>query len=160
MSDILFVTDDFVFSDRVAGVLIRDGKILLQCLAGASDFAFPGGHVSFGETHAGALAREMCEELDVAVDVGALRMVGEITFPWKDRPCQQICLFFNMTLCDDTALRFDALAATDNIEDTDIPIEFHWVPLADLPSLSVYPAGAADLLRRSETGIVHFVYRE
>ena len=28
--DILFKQDDFVFSYRVGGVLIRDGKILLQ----------------------------------------------------------------------------------------------------------------------------------
>ena len=50
MSDILFHTDAFVFSYRVAGVLLRDGKILLQKPTDDSGFALPGGHVEFGET--------------------------------------------------------------------------------------------------------------
>ncbi|MDD4337811.1 MAG: hypothetical protein PHH46_10595 [Firmicutes bacterium] len=39
-----------VFSYRVSGVLIRDGKILLQHPIGSPDYAFPGGHVCCGET--------------------------------------------------------------------------------------------------------------
>ena len=30
MSDILFKTDDYIFSYRVGGLLIRDGKVLMQ----------------------------------------------------------------------------------------------------------------------------------
>ena len=47
--DILFKQDDFVFSYRVGGVLIRDGKILLQRPKG-DDYAIIGGHVAAMET--------------------------------------------------------------------------------------------------------------
>ena len=47
MSDILFKTDDYVFSYRVAGICIQNGKVLLQGPTNDNGFAFPGGHVAF-----------------------------------------------------------------------------------------------------------------
>lgn len=43
MKDIIFKTDDYVFSYRVGGVLIHDGKILLQKVPGDDGYAVPGG---------------------------------------------------------------------------------------------------------------------
>lgn len=43
--DILFKTEEFIFSYRVGGILIQDDKILLQRPAG-DDYAIPGGHVA------------------------------------------------------------------------------------------------------------------
>ena len=48
MKDLLFKTDDFVFSYRVAGILIHEGKILLQTAGDDPGYAFPGGHVAYG----------------------------------------------------------------------------------------------------------------
>ena len=56
--DLLFRTDDFIFSYRVAAIICRDGKYLLQRPAGTDEYAFPGGHVAYGETNAETLARE------------------------------------------------------------------------------------------------------
>ena len=55
--DILFKQDDFVFSYRVGGVLIRDGKILLQRPKG-DDYSIIGGHVAAMETTEETLKRE------------------------------------------------------------------------------------------------------
>ena len=54
--DILFKQDDFVFSYRVGGVLIRDGKILLQRPKG-DDYSIIGGHVAAMETTEETLKR-------------------------------------------------------------------------------------------------------
>ena len=43
--DILFNNDDFVFSYRVGGILIRNGKILLQRPKN-DDYSIIGGHVA------------------------------------------------------------------------------------------------------------------
>lgn len=51
MSDILFKTEGYVFSYRVAGICIKHGRVLLQKPANDDGFAFPGGHVAFGETN-------------------------------------------------------------------------------------------------------------
>ena len=45
--DILFRTDEYVFSYRVAGICIQNGKVLLQKPDNDTAFAFPGGHVTF-----------------------------------------------------------------------------------------------------------------
>lgn len=47
MKDIIFKTDDYVFSYRVGGV--HNGKILLQKVPNDDGYAFPGGHVTFGD---------------------------------------------------------------------------------------------------------------
>ena len=60
--DILFKQDDFVFSYRVGGVLIRDGKILLQRPKG-DDYSIIGGHIAAMETTEETLKREYTEEL-------------------------------------------------------------------------------------------------
>lgn len=54
MKDILFKTEDYMFSYRVGGLLIRDGKVLMQRAAGDDGYSFIGGHVAFGETTADA----------------------------------------------------------------------------------------------------------
>ena len=42
--DILFKTEDWVFSYRVAGICVQNGKVLLQTTTGEDrSFAFPGG---------------------------------------------------------------------------------------------------------------------
>ncbi|MEA4890348.1 MAG: hypothetical protein VB070_12905 [Clostridiaceae bacterium] len=51
MPDILFKTDDYIFSYRVAGICVQNGKVLLQKPTNDSGYAFPGGHVAFGETN-------------------------------------------------------------------------------------------------------------
>ena len=47
--DILFRTDEYVFSYRVAGICIQNGKVLLQKPDNDTAFAFPGGHVTLGK---------------------------------------------------------------------------------------------------------------
>ena len=43
MADILFKTDDYIFSYRVGGVLIHNGKVLMQNAEGDDGYAFIGG---------------------------------------------------------------------------------------------------------------------
>ena len=50
MSDILFKTDDYVFSYRAAGICIQNGMVLLQKPSNDEGYAFPGGHCALGET--------------------------------------------------------------------------------------------------------------
>lgn len=41
MSDILFKTENYVFSYRIAGICIQNNKILLQKLTNYNGYAFP-----------------------------------------------------------------------------------------------------------------------
>ena len=106
MSDILFKTEDGVFSYRVAGICVQNGKVLLQKATNDPGFAFPGGHAAFGETNAETLKREFKEEIGGDISVGELKWVGEVFFPWGNRPCHQICLYYSVEITDgSTSLR-------------------------------------------------------
>ena len=105
MSDILFKTENYVFSYRVAGICVRDGKVLLQKPTNDNGYAFPGGHVEFGETNAEALIREFKEEIGADIRVGDLKWAAEIFFPWGNKPCHQICLYYDIVLKHSAPIR-------------------------------------------------------
>ena len=161
MTDILFKTEEYVFSYRVAGICLHDGKVLLQKAADDNGFAFPGGHVAFGETNTETLAREFQEEIGADIRVGALKWVGEIFFPWGDRPCHQICLYYEVTLQEEHQIPLSgSFPGDEHLEGLDFTIMFHWVPLGDLYQIEVYPPNAVELLDSQDGGVQHFVYRE
>lgn len=98
--DILFKADDFVFSYRVGGIIINNGKILLQKPRN-DDYAIIGGHVSSLETTMDTLKREFQEEINTDIEIERLMAVGEIFFPWGEKPCHQICLYYKVHLTDE-----------------------------------------------------------
>jgi 8-oxo-dGTP pyrophosphatase MutT (NUDIX family) len=161
MSDILFKTGNYVFSYRVAGILIRNGKVLLQKPTNDTGYAFPGGHVEFGETNEETLIREFKEEIGADIKVKEIKWVAEIFFPWGDKPCHQICLYYIIELADETQIPLDEkFIAHENIEGRDFDIEFHWISLTKVKNLEVYPSNASELLEHIDEGVEHFVYKE
>ena len=107
--DILWKNTDGVFSYRAAGILRYRGKILLQHASNEPGYVVPGGHVAFGETTAQTLRREFREECGAEIIVGALCGVGEIYFPWGEKPCHQICLYYHVSLADPSAFPTDGV---------------------------------------------------
>lgn len=160
MKDILFKTDEWVFSYRVAGICVRDGKVLLQKPTNDTGYAFPGGHVAFGETHADTLAREFREEIGADIVVGALKWVAEIFFPWGSKPCHQICLYYLVDMTDPQVPTEGSFLGKEHLEGRDGELEFFWVPLEQVERLEVYPTNAAELLSKLDEGVQHFIYRE
>ena len=158
--DILFRTDEYVFSYRVAGICIQNGKVLLQKPDNDTAFAFPGGHVTFGETNAQTLTREFKEEIGVDISVGDLKWVGEIFFPWGNKPCHQICLYYNVDITSDNIPFEGMLIGSEQLEGRAFNLEFHWVPCEELENIEVYPTNAAELMSKLDDGVQHFIYRE
>lgn len=68
------------FNYRVAGVCIREGRVLLHGWAPYDLWALPGGRPELLEFSTDALAREMREETDLRVDVVRLLWIAENFF--------------------------------------------------------------------------------
>lgn len=161
MTDILFKTEDYVFSYRVAGILIREGKILLQRPIDDTGYAFPGGHVSFGETNEESLIREFSEEISADIAVNGLRWVGENFFPWGNKPCHQIGLFYDISLKDESQIPLDrSFFAIDEWGNEQAKLEFSWIPLDQIAEIELYPIDAKQLLQAYSSEIKHFVYKQ
>jgi 8-oxo-dGTP pyrophosphatase MutT (NUDIX family) len=159
--DILFHDDDQIFSYRIAGICIHNGKVLLQKSGNDPSFAFPGGHVAFGETTEQTLLREFKEEINADIAVDELKWVAEIFFPWGHKTCHQICLFYLVHWVDAAQMpNENQFAAHEEPNGSTSAIEFHWVPLADIHTITLDPPTTAQLLGKLDAGMQHFVYRE
>lgn len=161
MSDIIFKTEDYVFSYRVAGIIIHNNCVLLQKPVNEIGYSFPGGHVAFGETNEETLIREFKEEINTDVSVKGLKWVGEIFFPWGKRPCHQICLFYKVDIAkiDEIPLT-GSFYANESLGKINFKLEFHWIPLAQIENIELYPLNCKKLLGCLDEGITHFIYRE
>ena len=160
MSDILFKTEDYIFSYRVAGVCVRDGRVLLHNTMSDPGYAFPGGHVALGETNEETLIREFREEIGADIKVGALRWVAEVFFPWGNKPCHQICLYYDIEIMGDSVPREGSFTASEHLEGRDFDVIFHWVPLDEVDGIELYPPQCKRLMREQDAGVVHFIYKE
>lgn len=171
--DILFRTDDFIFSYRVGGILIRNDKILLQRPKN-DDYAIIGGHVACLETTADTLRREFEEEIHAHIEVGDLLAIGEIFFPWGHRPCHQISLYYEVRLTDNQIPLTGTFHGYDELDNERIDLDFCWVPLKELrKGLTMYPTELIPHIlewnqRTSRSadcslpgnGVVHFISRQ
>ena len=158
--DIIFKTEDYVFSYRVAGICIQNGKVLLQKPSNDTGFAFPGGHVTLGETNEQTLIREFQEEIGIDVAVGDLKWVGELFFPWGKKSCHQICLYYVVELQAGDIPLEGMFLGKEHIEGRNFDLEFHWIPVTELKNIEVYPTNVVDLMNRLDQGVQHFVYNE
>ncbi|MGI6621193.1 MAG: NUDIX hydrolase [Bacillota bacterium] len=164
MPEIFFEQDNYIFSYRVAGILIRDGKVLLQKPVDDDGYAFPGGHVELGETNEETLIREFREEISADIKVDGLRWVAEMFFPWSGKSFHQICLYYDVSLLDESQLPHDRFLVTDIRGDQSFQLEFAWLSISEIEKAKVYPGNAGellrDLLKDPASGVRHLVYRE
>jgi len=158
--DILYKEEDFVFSYRVGGILIHDGRILLQKPLN-DDYSIIGGHVAAMETTAETLKREFSEELHANVEVGELMAVGEIFFPWGSRPCHQISLYYRVELTDPTAIPLSGgFFGYDDLDNQRINLKYCWIPLEELANIRVYPQELVPHILSGIGEALHFVSRQ
>lgn len=160
MSDILFKTDEYIFSYRVAGICVNDGKVLLQKPDNDNGFAFPGGHAAFGETNEATLIREFKEEIGADIEVGELKWLGEIFFKWGERDCHQICPYYMIKITSDSIPMSGKFRGIEHLEGRDFHIDFYWIPLEEVDNIEIYPENAKELLSELGSGVRHFVYKE
>ena len=164
--DILFDHGNARFSYRISALIMQGNRALLQCPVGTQDYAFIGGHVAFGETAKDTLVREIREELHADATIGDLSAVGEVFIDWGKltdggmRHCHQIGLYFRATVDESQLPAGDRFFGYDEAGGEKYSIEYIWVPLEDLPRLTVYPPEVAAHLLSGSQDVLHFAYTE
>ena len=164
--DILFDHGNARFSYRMSALIVQNGRALLQCPVGTSDYAFIGGHAAFGETTKETLIREIREEIHTNAVIGDLAAVGEVFIDWgrcsdgAPRHCHQIGLYFHATVDESQLPKTDRFFGFDEAGGEKFTIEYIWVPLDELDKLTVYPPEAARHLLSGSKDVLHFTYTE
>lgn len=156
MRDLLFKTEDFVFSYRVGGILVHNNQILLQKPKN-DDYAIIGGHVEALETTKETLIREFSEELHAQIEIDELLAIGEIFFPWESRPCHQICLYYKVHLVDTSIPLEGIFQGYDVLGKDRIELDFVWVPLEELNNIIVYPQELIPIILEDKGIPQHFI---
>ena len=101
--DITFETEgnneSGVFNFRAAGLMIRNGKLLLIRDEGMEHWYLPGGRVRMFETSRQAVCRELNEELGIEVSDAELVLVNENFFTLEGQKVHELGFFFRINLC-------------------------------------------------------------
>lgn len=164
--DILFDHGNARFSYRISALIVQNGRALLQCPVGTSDYAFIGGHVAFGETAQETLVREIREEIHTDAVIGPLCAVGEVFIDWGKTPdgaprhCHQIGLYFRATVDESQLPQSDRFFGYDEAGSEKFSIEYIWVPLEELNRITVYPPEVARHILSGSRDVLHFAYTE
>lgn len=111
----------------VAAVVIREGRVLLTQRPPGTHleglWEFPGGKVEPGESDAGALIRELREELGVEAKVGAL--YGRVVHAYPERTVELSFYLCELGAAEPVALEVSGIA---------------WAPLDRLSDYALPPA--------------------
>ncbi len=111
---------------------VRDNQtellLMRYCYGGQDVFALPGGNPDRGETLTETVIREIREELGVSVAVGEMILAGEMLLTERNDDVLHV-VFAARDLEGTPALNPAETSALDLV----------WQPIADLPSLNLYP---------------------
>jgi len=83
-----------------------------------------------------------------------------VFFPWGEKPCHQICLYYDVEIVDDHTPRSGVFTAQEQLEGRNFTINFYWVPLDKTEDLLIYPEQTKALLQMPADRVEHFIYKE
>lgn len=153
---ITFDRENIRFSYRIAGVAIREGKVLVQQPEKGGYYFLPGGRAELQEPATETLRREMQEELHVDVTVGRLLWVVENFFEFAGKKFHELSMYFLMTFPDDSPV--NDTNKTFALQETHHTFVLLWHPLADLGTVPIYPSFLETALRALPEHTEHIVH--
>ncbi|MGX8710914.1 MAG: hypothetical protein ACQGTM_11795 [bacterium] len=93
------------------------------------------------------------------IGVDKLFAVGEVFFPWGNKPCHQICLYYKIHLLENNVIPMDGVfQGYDELDNQRIDLDFCWVSLKELKNgLKVYPLELIPSIIDDSGETAHFI---
>lgn len=146
------------FTNRVAGIAIRNGRVLLHRAENEQFWVIPGGRAEICESAEDTLRREMREELEIEVEVVRLLWLVENFFHYAGTDHHELGLYFLMQppagwqYLDHTAPFYGY--------EGNVPMIFQWFSLAQAADLTIYPNFLPHALQHLPQTVQHIVHRD
>lgn len=154
MQDWIFSGDEWNCGVRVAGVLVRNGKILLQREENGTEYAVPGGHIRIGETLESALRREWQEEMGTEIKCKKMLWTEECFWEWKGKKAHNLSFYYRIDTENSADLADDGQPHSHK-DNSCIVLE--WVALDRLKGIVVYPEFLKEAVFSPDAPVRHFV---
>lgn len=139
---------------RAAGVLVQDGKILVQRDADGREFALPGGHVKLGETLQDSLIREFLEETGRHIRCERMLWSEECFWEWNGKKAHNLCFYFLIRLCDGESLP-DTGSFFPQKDNENVLLGY--LSIDSLQEVILYPEFLKKEIHRLDSSIQHFI---
>lgn len=152
-----FKCENQICNFRAAGVLIRDGKILVQRDKDGSEYALPGGQVVIGETSVEPLIREYKEETEADIICKRLLWIEECFWNRNDTNTHTLTFYYFIELADNEQI--SVLGGFVPQKDND-NVVFGWIPLDKLNHITIFPAFIKREIFNLEEPCKHFITKE
>ena len=133
--DLTFKSPEGAFNYRVAAIIVNDGRLLVLQDEGIPHDYLPGGRVHLGEPAEAALARELREELDIALPPHRLVFMAESFFTLMGTRYHELCLYHLMDAPTELLARGESFTRVEGDE----VHHFRWVKFDQLSKLSFFP---------------------
>jgi 8-oxo-dGTP pyrophosphatase MutT (NUDIX family) len=145
------------FINRVVGIALDRGRVLLHRTDDMNFWALPGGRAELLEPSPETLVREMREEIGVDVTVERLLWLAENFFEYGPRSFHEIGFYFLMHLPPDSPLRDQS---TFLGHEGNMPVYFEWHPIATLENIALFPTFLRTSLKSIPANIVHIIHTD
>lgn len=134
--DLTLKTELGYFNHRVAAVIINDNKLLAQKNTLDNSYYLVGGRVSFGESTAEALVREIKEELKIDVDNYKPLWINECFFTDNSKYYHEIGVYYQVDISDTEFKHYEK--SFEIIEGKRIN-NYEWLDIDKLSDIVLYP---------------------
>lgn len=135
--DISFKTTEGRFNYRVAGLIVKDNKLLIMQDKGQPYFYVPGGRIKMNEKSEDAVKREIQEELGVEVNVNRMLWINENFFKEEtsEEQFHEVCFFYLVELKENEDLK-----GNEFVVDEEGKIHtYYWKTLDEIKYINLYP---------------------
>lgn len=150
-SAICLPVENALFNFRVAGVAIKNNKLLLHKTPTDNFWSLPGGRVDLFEFSRETLLREMLEEIGKTISVGNLLWVVENFFEYNNIKHHEIGFYYQMEISD-LEDQDDFIVIEDETE-----LLFHWEEIDKINPGSIYPEFITKELLLNTSSIQHIM---
>lgn len=150
--DWMFENENSICYVRVAGVLLKENKILLQKIKDRNEYALLGGQLRFGETLEETLMREYKEEIGAKIVCRRLFWTEENFWSWKGKDTHNLNYYFLIDLYEGEVAAETFIQMNDNKN-----VEFGWVALDDLDNKKIFSQFLKSELKNFSDYPKHFI---
>ncbi len=142
--------DDLKFKVRVSGIIINNGKLLVDKYD-IDSYCLPGGYVEIGEETEKAIIRELYEETELYFDIVKFGGVIENFFVnFKNQKTHSIDFYYYVKLNDKSNYENLDMNYIESEKTGSIAHNYRWVNIKDIDSVNLLPSVIKNIIKEEK----------